>query len=300
MNKKRFQWQDRVGNYLQLGGIETSTIDDGRGRGCRIAWVNTGTGLRYKVVIDRCLDIADAFYNQYSLAWLSHGGITAARPDANQGFEWLYTFGGGLLTTCGLTHVGGPESDETEQRGIHGRISNIPAQIESIIQPDIKSGKLQMSITAVMKESKVFGPSLELRRTITSSLGCPSIKITDKITNFGNKATPHMFLYHCNFGWPLADQGADIVWRGNWQSAGREQDNMIFSSKNDFRKCGKPLQNHCGNGEAVAFIDIEPDRRGFCSAGLYNSKLNLAVSLKFKKKQLPWLTNWQHWARENM
>ena len=69
-------WQNKVNNYTQIGGIETSVLDNGPGKGTRIAWINTGAGLRYKVVIDRALDIVDAFYNQYSLAWLSHAGVT--------------------------------------------------------------------------------------------------------------------------------------------------------------------------------------------------------------------------------
>jgi hypothetical protein len=82
--KTSFDWQDRVGNPAQVGGIETSVLDNGHGKGTRIAWVNTGAGLRYKVVIDRALDIVDAFHNQHSLAWLSHAGVTAPRPDANE------------------------------------------------------------------------------------------------------------------------------------------------------------------------------------------------------------------------
>jgi hypothetical protein len=125
MSKKEsaFDWQNKVSNHAQVGGIETSVLDNGLCKGTRIAWVNTGAGLRYKVVIDRGLDIADAFCNQHSLVWLSHTGVTAPRPDANLGLEWLYSFAGGLLTTCGLTHVGGPEKDEFGERGLHGRIS---------------------------------------------------------------------------------------------------------------------------------------------------------------------------------
>ena len=33
-----------VMNVLQLGGIETSVLDNGPGRDVRIAWVNTGGG----------------------------------------------------------------------------------------------------------------------------------------------------------------------------------------------------------------------------------------------------------------
>ena len=64
-------------NPSQLGGIETSVLDDGPGRGVRIAWVNTGGGRRYKVVIDRGLDIADAEFKGQSLTWHSLTGVTA-------------------------------------------------------------------------------------------------------------------------------------------------------------------------------------------------------------------------------
>ena len=73
-------WSDKVSNVAQVGGIETSVLDNGLGRGVRIAWFNTGSGLRFKVVIDRAMDIADAFFNQYSIAWLSHPGVMAPQP----------------------------------------------------------------------------------------------------------------------------------------------------------------------------------------------------------------------------
>ncbi len=292
----KLSWKDKVINNAQLGGIETSVLDNGPDKGTRIAWVNTGEGLRYKVVIDRGLDIVDAFYNQYSLAWLSHGGVTAARPDANKGLEWLYSFAGGLLTTCGLTHVGGPETDKFGERGLHGRISNIPGRIESIVQPELTAGKLQMSITAVMKESCVFGPNLELRRTISSTIGEPTIRVHDIVTNLGNTPSAHMILYHCNFGWPLVDEGTDIVWKGKCVSRGTNMDNAIFNRKHNFRKCQGPLESHRGAGEACGFIDVMANKSGICTVGFYNQGLHLALMMKYKKKQLPCLANWQHWG----
>src|SRR4029079_17486163 len=145
-------WRDKISNTAQIGGIETSVLDNGAGRGTRIAWINTGAGLRYKVAVDRALDIADAFYNQHSLAWLNQPGMISPQPFSHKGLDWLRTFNGGLLTTCGLSPVGGPESDEFGERGIHGLISNIPAQIESIIQPDPVNDKPGMSITGIIKE----------------------------------------------------------------------------------------------------------------------------------------------------
>jgi hypothetical protein len=214
------------------------------------------------VVIDRALDIVDAFYNQYSLAWLSHSGVTAPRPDANQGLEWLYSFAGGLLTTCGLTHVGGPEADEFGQRGLHGRISNLPGELESVVQPDLTEVK----------------------------------RIHDIVTNVGNTPVPHMILYHCNFGWPLVDEGTEIVCKGKWASRGMDMDNAVFNSKRNFRKCQKPLDSHRGGGEGCAFIDVAADKNRMCTVGLYNRGLGIALVLKYPKKQLPWLSNWQHWG----
>jgi galactose mutarotase-like enzyme len=282
-------------HHAQLGGIETAVLDNGAGRGVRIAWINTGAGLRYKVVIDRAMDVADAFYDRHSLAWLSHTGVTAPEPFSDKGIDWLRGFGGGLFTTCGLTHAGGPETDEHGSRGLHGHISHVPAELVSVIQPDPVAGRMEMSITGRMRETRIFGPCLELTRTISGRLGEPILHIHDEVLNRGNTPAPHMLLYHFNFGWPLVDEGTDILWKGSWQP--REgNSNRIFREGGDFRKCVLPLEEHAGAGEEAAFIDITAGDDGRCVCGLLNGRLGLAVTLSFKKEQLPWLTNWQHWG----
>jgi len=106
-----------------------------------------------------------------------------------------------------------------------------------------------------------------------------------------------MLLYHCNFGWPIADEGTHIIWEGKWQSRDGDPNNKIFNKSNNFRKCPAPMESHSGRGEEAAFIDIDADTEGKCVCGLYNSRLGLAVILRFQKKQLPWLINWQHWGK---
>ena len=290
-------WTDKISHHAQIGGIETATLDNGAGRGVRVAWINTGTGLRYKVVLDRAMDIAEAFYNQHSLAWISHAGITPPQPFTDRGLQWLRTFGGGLLVTCGLSHVGGPEEDAYGQRGLHGGISNIPAEIESIIQPDPMTGKLDFSITGLLRETTVFGPSLELRRTISGTLGQATIRVHDEVTNRANTPAPHMLLYHLNFGWPLVDEGTKLLWEGSWQAREGGINADTFNDENDFKTCPAPLESHNGTGEAVAIIDPVANDTGHCRSGLHNEKLGLMVSVAFQKAQLPWLINWQHWGR---
>ena len=55
-----FQYNEKyINNHHQIGGIETSILDNGVGRGNRDAWINTGSGLRFKVNFDRGMDIGE-------------------------------------------------------------------------------------------------------------------------------------------------------------------------------------------------------------------------------------------------
>ena len=83
-----------VVNAAQLGGIETSVLDNGPGRGVRIVWVNTGGGLRYKVLIDRGLDIADVGVFGESLTLAFADGDHLAMLAYDQGLDWLWSFDG--------------------------------------------------------------------------------------------------------------------------------------------------------------------------------------------------------------
>ena len=37
------------------------------------------------------------------------------------------------------------------------------------------------------------------------------IRFFDRVENLGFERTPHMFLYHLNFGWPFVDEGTEFV-----------------------------------------------------------------------------------------
>lgn len=283
----------KISNTHQLGGIETSVLDNGTAKGARIAWINTGSGLRYKLLLDSAMDIADAAYNQYNLSWISHCGAVPGNSRRLPGDEWLTAFGGGLLTTCGLSHIGAAEKDGHEYHDMNGMIGHQPAEIIEVRQPDILRGNLNMSITGLIKETTSFGKHMELKRTISATLGDPQIHIFDEVTNVGHESIPHMLLYHCNFGWPLVDEGTYINWQGPWTSRGKPGDDQIFAEGSDYKNCKAPG----AHGDACAFIDIEPDENGICNSALINRKLELAVVLTFKKKELPWLTNWQHYKK---
>ncbi len=294
--RKAMPWDGRVGNGAQVAGIEVSELTDGPGRGVRIAWVNTGTPLRFKVVIDRGLDIADAFYGQHSLAWLSACGTVAPQSDPAGGTEWLRGFGGGLVTTCGLSHVGPPEPDAGDARGVHGRASNLRGALETVRGPSLAAGDLDMTIEGVVREMRLFGPQLELRRRYGMRVGEPTIRIRDVVTNVGNTPAPHMLLYHCNFGWPLIDRGTRLLWKGGCESRGLPMDDAIFAAGGRPDICPAPDDAHRGSTEACGFIRSRAGGGGMCTAGVHNARLGLALRMDFRARQLPWITNWQHWG----
>jgi galactose mutarotase-like enzyme len=291
------KWKHKLSNSHQIGGIETSIVDNGAGRGVRIAWVNTGTGLRYKLVLDRGMDILDAFFNEYSLAWISHSGLKSPQPFSNQGIDWLRTFGGGLLTTCGLSNAGPPNADDGGSRGLHGNYSNMPAELISIRQPDIFKGDLTFELVAKVKETTTFGPSLELTRTVSGKIGSAEIRIKDTVTNQGNSPAPHMLLYHINCGWPLIDDGARIIWQGKKIPKASDANNTEFNRDYEFTRCAPPMDEHAGFGEDVAFIDPFADSNDQVTCGYANDELGLALKISFSKNQMPWLINWQHWGK---
>ncbi|MHB8279267.1 MAG: DUF4432 family protein [Candidatus Humimicrobiaceae bacterium] len=53
------------------------------------------------------------------IAWRSSTKETSPVYYESKGFEFLRTFYGGLLTTCGLTHIGAPAKDGNEELGLH-------------------------------------------------------------------------------------------------------------------------------------------------------------------------------------
>src|SRR4051812_23788413 len=164
-------------NPAQVGGVERYVIDDGAGRGVRALCVNTGGGLRYRVLVDRGFDVDQASFNEHSLTFLTHKGVTAPSRGLDRGTGWLKGFPGGLLTTCGPFNIGEPCTDDDEELGQHGSHSNTAASIESVVEPNPRAGRNEIRLVGRVRYGAFYGPLLELRRTITSMLGSNAIDV---------------------------------------------------------------------------------------------------------------------------
>ena len=124
----RKQLLERVGDPSQIAAVRPHLLTDGKAKGVSAIDFSTGSGFRFTVLPDRCLDISAAEHCGRSLCWRSPTGDVSPYFYQPEGLEWLYGFFGGLVCTCGLTYYGAPCEDEGQSLGLHGRASSIPAQ----------------------------------------------------------------------------------------------------------------------------------------------------------------------------
>lgn len=290
-------------NVHQVGGIQIVRLDDnpapGSDDGVAAALFNTGSGLRFTVALDRGGDIVDAFFNHLSLAYLSPNGVKAPSHAYHRDGDWLYNWPGGLMTTCGPRHIGAPREEEGQKLSLHGFHSNTPAGVEMLINPDPHHGRKEMLLSMVTRDSRMFGPVIEVRRTIQCVLAEPEIRIYDRVTNRGNVSADHNWLYHVNLGYPLLDKGAKLIFAGTdavtWQTP-RDESKKTAKQLTAMKKIPDPLDEHAGNGERGVIVNIKRDRQGMAHVGLINPKLELGLVMNYPAEQLPRFANWQHFG----
>jgi hypothetical protein len=275
-----------IGNLSQIGVCRHYTLSDGWGRGMRAIDINTGSGLQYTVLPDRGMDISLASYKGRNLVFLTPNGETHPAFYESDELGWLRTFAGGLLTTCGLTHFGPPCIDDGEKLGLHGRYSTIPVKQLADLS-DWENNEYRYLVRGVIEEGVLFGKKMRMEREISSVSGKNIIRLTDKVTNFGNKPSPYTILYHMNFGYPLLSEDAELV-IDPLQTIARDAE--AATGINEFRRFSKPQPAY---NEQVFFHTMRGNQKGETSVSLRNKKLGVAISINFNSKQLPYITQWK-------
>ena len=112
-----------VGLARQAMAADLVTRGDGWERGVRSVLLQNDR-ISIEVVVDRSLDIASARIRQIPIAWRSPTEIVAPWFVENSGFGPHRGFFGGLLTTCGLDHIGAPAERSAERFGYRARAAD--------------------------------------------------------------------------------------------------------------------------------------------------------------------------------
>jgi Domain of unknown function (DUF4432) len=278
----------RIGRLSQVGGISHFLHADGKAKGTSTLRLRTAGGLELWIVPDRGMDIYEASFHGKSLCWHSPTGMVHPFYFSNRGTEWLKTFAGGLLTTCGLSNAGAPCDDNGESLGLHGLISNTPAENVSWSE-NWEGDDCVLTITGKVREASVHGPNLLMERTISASLHSSSFVINDVIENQGFQESPLMVLYHFNFGFPLLTPKSYI-----YAPSKRVEpiDELSARSHDEWNSFEPP---HLGQGERVYFHEMERDSAGRVSIILVDDRDNpsFGVRLSYDATTLPQFVEWK-------
>jgi len=286
------------GALQQVAGVELVERADGPERGVRILQFRTGSGLDFRVAVDRGFDLLGAEFRGVPIGWHSptgprHPGL--ASPEENDGWGFLRSFTG-LLATCGLDHALSPATSSAERyiyRGferhaypLHGRVSQIPARLTGYGER-WDGDRCTLWAEAEVAQMAVFGENLVLTRRYEAEVGGHAIAIEDRVENRGFRPTPHMLLYHFNFGYPLLDEGSEFL------APIRTIVHAIHELRGQgagYRTQGPPQVDF---HEQVYQHDVVAGADGMATALLVNPRLALGARLDYDAAALPCLMEWQ-------
>jgi hypothetical protein len=294
---------ERHGGALsQFAGVRLVTLGDGLERGIRMLEFRTGTGLRFTVLVDRAMDIADCEYQGRAIGWNSPAGFrhpALHEYEGERGLSWLRSFSG-LIVTCGLDHILFMDDDDASHyvygprkstsSSLHGRIGTIPARLTGYGE-SWDSDECTLWCEGVIQQATVFGEDLHLHRRIEAKLGSNTIELHDRVVNHGFYRTPHMLCYHINVGHPVLAEGSrylaplhDVVWAAH---AGNDYRRQAVG----YRKMPAPRdQFH----EQVWQHELQADREGRVPVALVNDSLGLGFMVETRKAQFPCQYEWQN------
>lgn len=289
-NISKRQLQKYTGAEWQAGGIRRMRFVDGQEDGTEVVQMETGTGLYFNVLPSRGLDIASAKFCGASLSFDIAAGEAHPSHFDPRGIEWIKTFFGGLVTTCGMTTAGAPNTDQGEELGLHGRFSHLAAR-NLQIGDEWEGNTRHLWVAGEIREARLFGPNIVCRRKISTEVGSNSILIEDHVTNEGFTKQPHQYLYHINIGHPVMDENTELI----INSKVTPRDDIALEGIKTYNRFESPI---AGYKEKVYYHDIKADRKGFAHVALVNEKFNngqgLGVHVRFRQNELHRFTQWKN------
>ena len=276
-----------VGDISQVCGVRRCILDDGPGRGMRVFDVRSGGGLTFSVLPDRGMDIGWCHFNDIPIGFISKTGMVAPQLCEYPGLGFMRGFTGGLLTTCGYTHMGAACVDEGKPLGLHGRATALPAE-NALAESYWEDGEYVLRMSGRMREAEVFGENIQFHREIKVMAGENRIVIRDELTNCGFEPQPLMLLYHVNFGHPLVGPETELLLSNATGVTPRDA-----AAKPGVSACKAFQEPAHQYKEQVFYHHMLPDSDGMAYAALRNKALDVCAKVKFSMDELPYLIQWK-------
>jgi Domain of unknown function (DUF4432) len=250
----------------------SSVVTNGKAAGCRAIDLRVEGGIDLRLLPDRGLDVSDAWFGGVPLDWRSPVGETG-----NVANDWMRSFGGGLVTTCGLRNVGVP----SEGHGQHGDYTFQRADVEAVE----RSGEA-LIVQGTVSEVAALGHHLHVARTWRTYAGQGLVQLEDVVTNRGHGSGPALQLYHVNLGPPLWAEGSQLALNAR-ATRPRDADAAAFADEWPTAPALSP-----GAPERVYEHDVTPAPDGWCTATVTGAGIELEV--RWDAATLPRLWQWVH------
>ena len=278
-----------IGSKNQLFSVKNYIMTDGRANNLRAIDIINGKGLFMTVLPDRCMDIYQLIYKDTNMSYITAAGSVHPSYYDNRGIEFLRSFFAGFLTTCGLETICAPSEDEGESLGLHGRISNTPADnfYVRVIEEETESGEPEIIVAGTMSQARLFGDKYSLTREIKIYTSENKFEIRDVVKNTGFKTSPHMILYHLNYGYPFLDENIEINVPALESIPRTEHAKKDFGTWNKFLPPQKDMEEQC------YYHKLKTDSQGYAQYSLYNPVLKKSISVKYDAKPLDYFIEWK-------
>ncbi len=281
----------RVGRLEQVGGVEATLLDDGADRGVRALRFTGAGGLSCTVLPDRGMDISSLAWHGIPLSWSSSVGRPAPGLAMGNDESFARSFFGGMLTTCGLTNFGPGGTEGGEQLSMHGLATYLPAG-QVAWGERWEGDRCILFARGTIRQARLFGENLTLTREISMDLDGDTLTLEDVVRNEGWEPRPHMILYHCNIGFPLLDDGAQL--HGRFASI-TPRDEEAARGAAGFGRMEGP---QAGFQEQVFITEPQVDEAGGREVTLWNQALagGLGLRLRWDAETLPWMFVWRQFG----
>jgi hypothetical protein len=220
------------------------------------------------------------------ISYISSAGVVGPGYFQEQGATgFLRNFFAGVLTTAGLSNIGGPCQVGDAQFGLHGRISNIPAEDVAVSQEWV-GDEYQIGVGGIVRQATAFGECLILRRQISTTLGANSLVIRDTVENATFRPEPLLLLYHCNFGYPIVS-GATRLHASVGEVEPRDANAAAGISQHcEFAEPQSGYVEQC-------FYHRPTSKGGRAYAALFNEELGVGAFVRYRTDTLPLLVQWK-------
>lgn len=268
-----------IGHDSQTGGIEEHRLVGGKGDGMRLLEVNNGKGLELTLCPDRAGDISRLRFQGINMSYMSPCGYVAPAYYERTGSNWLNSFTAGYLTTCGLSAVGSPCTDEGEELPLHGTIANQPGEYAYW-----EETALEWLIHVLVKDETIFGRKLRLHRTVKVSKTENTFWLCDTIENTGDQREPLEILYHMNMGYPLLDEDSVVEIPS---SEVKPRDEHAAEDIANWMHMEKPQAGYQERCYYHTFVDEHG------KAGIFQPKLGIGLEISYNAKELDGFVEWK-------